>query len=462
MGRYYQERDYPHFDYTLETTEELSGWELRGPIPDLDKPYFVCIGATQVFGRFCARPFPKLLSEALDLPVLNLGLGGHGPRTFLNDSLLSVINRSRFAIVQLVSARTGSNSAFENSESGRGPGTRLRDGKSMTFEEFLQEEFERSSQEDMVRLIEESRDSWVANYRKLLTSIEVPSILHWLSTSMPHRTDNFSESVWQLLGVFPQLVNEGMIRHLRRSCNAYVETVSRRGLPQPLWESSEQVDGTELRDGRLYNTYYPSPEMHEAAARDLLPAARALAAIRRPADEQDVRGALVVSYTEEVGRVVAAWCGPNVDVVTYDQIREDQDLLTYMLGSKPRVIHVRQKNLVDGYIHHRYASFLRANRPPPGNIDIVELIEFTKDSLRQERRVVRLCHFVETLDVTIEDCTSDTQGVANQISSFLQRPIQEPASSAALTPIRRTEILNFRLLVDTIERMSNDLKDAGA
>ena len=87
MGRYYQERDFPLFDYGLAMTGELASWELRGPIPDLEKPYFVCVGATQVFGRFCARPFPQILSEELGLPVLNLGIGGHGPRTFLNEPL---------------------------------------------------------------------------------------------------------------------------------------------------------------------------------------------------------------------------------------------------------------------------------------------------------------------------------------------------------------------------------------
>ena len=128
-----------------------------------------------------------------------------------------------------------------------------------------------------------------------------------------------------MLGSFPQLVNGRMISEVRFLSDAYVETVCRKGLPQALWEADEEVSGTELRNGRLYNTYYPSPEMHQAAAENLLRPARALAGSRRPAPAAE-RETLVVSCTLEGGRVVSSWCGPRTTFVTYAQVEQDHDL----------------------------------------------------------------------------------------------------------------------------------------
>lgn len=453
MGRYFQERDYPMFDYRLSTTEQLSGWELRGPVPDLEKPYFVCVGATQVFGRFCSRPFPQILSENLGLPVLNLGMGGHGPQAFLNESLLAAINRAEFAIVQLSSARIGSNSGFRNSESGRAPGLRLRDQKPMMFEQFLVEEFEHAPHEVVLRLVQETRDSWVANYRALLEAITVPTIVHWLSTVLPQRIDDYSSTAWELLGVFPQLVNDRMISQIRPMCDVYVETVCRKGLPQPLWEASEPVSGTDLRNGRLYNTYYPSPEIHEAAAKDLLRPARALAGSRQPQLTAPLRKTLVVSPTEECGKVVSAWCGPLASFVTYDQIGQDWDLLNYLVEQRPFVIHVRWRNSLDAYLHRRAAINLEANMPSPADVDLVDLTLFADATLGLERRVVRLCRFQDMLEVWMDDCAEDPQASYQAIAEFLGLPLQLPAGMPLIASSPKSIIQNRVLLRSALENL---------
>jgi len=453
VGSYYQERDYPHFDYALATAESLPGWELRGPVPDLEKPYFVCIGATQVFGRFCARPFPQILSEELGLPVLNLGMGGHGPRTFVRPGLLAAINRAEFAIVQLASARIGSNSFFENSESGRAPGRRLRDDKEMVFDQFLVEEFDRSPHEVIVRLVQETRDSWIASYRELLGAITVPTIMHWLSTVLPQRIDDYSSSVWELLGAFPQLVNSQMISQIRLMCDAYVETVCRKGLPQPLWEASEAVSGTELRNGRLYNFYYPPPEIHEVAARDLLRPARALAGSRQPKLPAPERRTLVVSCTEESGKVVSAWCGPHASFVTYDQIRQDRDLLTYLLEQRPFVVHVKWRNLLEAYLQRRFADSVEANMPPSADVDLQELTLFARVTLEHEWRAAGLSRFQDVLEVWIEDCAGDPQSAFKAIAEFIQRPRQLSEDMPVIGPFPDFKVHNRGLLELTLKKL---------
>ena len=442
MGRYYQERDNPLFDYGLATTGDLAGWELRGPIPDLQQPYFVCVGATQVFGRFCARPFPQILSEELGLPVLNLGLGGHGPRTFLNESLISAINGALFAIVQLGSARVGSNSLFENSATGRAPGVRHRDGRTMMFDEFLAEEFVNSPHEVVARLVQETRDSWVSSYRALLGAITVPTIMHWLSGDLPQRADDYSMSVWELLGTFPQLVNGRMINQVRLLSDAYVETVCRKGLPQALWEATEQVSGTELRNGRLYNTYYPSPEMHQAAAENLLRPARALAGSRRAQSTATKRETLVVSCTLEGGRVVSGWCGPRTTFVTYGQVEQDHDLLSYLLERRPLVIHVKRRSMLKGYLQRRSAEIAEANMPPPADVDPLDFLTFARTALAQEWRVARLSRFQNVLELLIEDCAGDPPAALSTISDFIARPLAWSTEMPRVLPFDEPPVQN--------------------
>ena len=457
MGRYYQERDYPYFDYELGSSEEISGWELRGPIPDLDKPYFVCVGATQVFGRFCNRPFPRILSEELGLPVLNLGMGGHGPRTFLGKSLLSAINRAEFAIVQLSSARIGSNSFFENSESGRGDGIRLCDNKAMLFDEFLAEEFERSSLEVMARIVRETRDSWIASYRELLGAITVPTIIHWLSTVLPQRVDDYSSSVWELLGAFPQLVNDSMINQVRLFGHAYVETVSRKGLPQPLWKAGEEVSGTVLRNGMLFNDYYPSPDMHEIAAKDLLRPARALAASRAPKPSASDRETLVVSCSLEGGTVVSAWCGPKTRIVTYSQIEQDQDLLTFLLERRPFVIHVKPGDMLEAYLQFRLATSRMGNTVPPADVDLLELTNFARATFANEWRIAWLSRFQDLLEISIEKCRNNPAEALAEISKFMGLPLQWSSEMPLISPLPKHTVYNRVQLENMLRSLADSI-----
>ena len=110
VNRGYQHEDINIIDYAL-TTPAGSKVDLRGPVPDLDKPYIVALGAAQTFGRFVERPYSAIIQEKTGMPVLNLGMSGAGPSFFLlRPELMSLINRSALAIVQVMSGRSTSNS----------------------------------------------------------------------------------------------------------------------------------------------------------------------------------------------------------------------------------------------------------------------------------------------------------------------------------------------------------------
>jgi hypothetical protein len=244
-----------------------------------------------------------------------------------------------------------------------------------------------------------------------------------------------------------------MISQVRLLGHAYVETVCRKGLPQALWEAVEEVSGTELRNGRLYNTYYPSPEMHRAAAANLLRPARALAGSRRaqpPAAEREV---LVVSCTLESGRVVSSWCGPHHAFVTYGQVEQDHDLLTYLLERRPFVIHVKWRNMLKGYLQRRSADAVAANMPPPADVDPLELMTFARTALAQEWRVFRLTRFQDVLELFIDDCASDPPATLNNISEFISRPLEWSAEMPRILPFDEPRVHNRVQLESTLESL---------
>src|SRR5690242_3268014 len=72
----YQTLDQGHFDYAEYAVPGISRQLLRGPAVSRARPYFVCIGAAQTFGRFVHRPYPQLLAQSLGLQALNFGVAG--------------------------------------------------------------------------------------------------------------------------------------------------------------------------------------------------------------------------------------------------------------------------------------------------------------------------------------------------------------------------------------------------
>lgn len=252
---------------------------IRGPRPQhLEKDaYFVCLGAAQTFGRFCARPFPTILQEKLSLPVLNISHGGAGPSFFGGDRLLRYLNNAQFVIVQVMSGRSESNSLFKSD--GIGHYRRRTDGANLNCDQAFRELLRTKPQAFISEIVEETRRNWCASYNRLLSAITVPKLLLWFSTRAPDYRQGWC-NLSELFGAFPQLVNAQIVREVQQCCEAYVECTTERGMPQILvdrftgertiitdpWTSEPWVD----------NWYYPTPEMHEDAADLLTPACRSI------------------------------------------------------------------------------------------------------------------------------------------------------------------------------------------
>lgn len=285
MGKLYQVWDEGLFDYGMYTFEEV---EVRGPKPK-KRGHICCIGAAQTFGRYCHDPFPNIIGASLNVGVLNFGIGGAGPEFFLAQKrLLEAANQCEVVVVQVLSARSVSNSVFRSTYGGR-DGMRVVDGKQMPaeqiFADLLTGKDPRGHDSDFVaQLLNETQLNYVTGMRRLLASIDRPKILFWFSVRHPERkhcpprlsmyylldwlkrccaSARLISPCENLFGCFPQLVNATMVESLRTSADYYVECVTHVGLPL-------LIKAPLTRTVR-WNNYYPSPSMHRTAAAALLP-----------------------------------------------------------------------------------------------------------------------------------------------------------------------------------------------
>jgi Domain of unknown function (DUF6473) len=304
----YQNRDYEVVDYHMA---ELPGTGLmfRGPLPDLTPAsYFACIGAAQTLGCFCQVPYPRLIEQTFELPSLNLGYGGAGPEFFSKQpAVLEYVNRARFAVLQVMSARSQSNSYYEcgglEYVTLRETGQRL--GAHAAFEQLvwgpqlvsklpLSRKWKRRISKVIARsddrvpgLVEELQAEWVKSSLALIEQISVPVLLLWFSQRSPTYEQRFGTAE-TTLGEYPHLVTQEMLQALRPKVAGFVECVSRRGSPQPLISrfTGKPTTVTPASDrpdlgGAVWhhNQYYPSPAMHEDAGmllRDHLQSHRAV------------------------------------------------------------------------------------------------------------------------------------------------------------------------------------------
>jgi hypothetical protein len=282
MSLFYQARDLKFFDYELyrlPRTREL----LRGPRPadfgNLGRMVSF-VGSAHTFGVLCRYPFPTLLGSMLGRDVLNLGLGGAGPSSFLlpaRRKLLERINRTQVCVVQVMSARGGENRLLANPVGGH----KLRyrtdaaDATLRPADELYAEILRDRDAAEVLDVVEETRRNWVESYQALAAEIRVPKILLWFSTRSPEY-DFSTSNVHRLFGGFPQLVNAEMLASAAQAFDRLAIATSNEGMPVRLWN---RFTGEPARAARgdvamTSNNYYPSQHMHIRAAQVLEPLLR--------------------------------------------------------------------------------------------------------------------------------------------------------------------------------------------
>ena len=235
------------------------------------------LGAAQTFGVMCRYPFPTLLGSMLGRDVLNLGIGGAGPSTFLGPArrkLLDRINRTRACVVQVMSARGGENRLLVNPTGGHKVRYRTdaADVMPRPSEEVYAEILRDYDAAEVLDVVNETRKNWVESYQALAAEIRVPKILLWFSTRSPEY-DCSTSNVHSLFGGFPQLVNAEMVASAAQAFDRLAVATSNEGMPVALWNRFTGEPARAARGGvaKTSNNYYPSQHMHMRAAQVLEP-----------------------------------------------------------------------------------------------------------------------------------------------------------------------------------------------
>jgi len=282
MSKVYQMQGFDAIDYHLCSLPGLGG-HFRGPYPGelIDNQFVACVGAAQTFGVFCRFPFPAQLEERIGLRCVNMGIGGAGPEAFFRPPHLALINRSRLAIVQVMSARCVSNSefvhpgGFSNGRRRSHPDSPLEQASEL-WGRYIAE----NSKEKVISLVGESRANWVEWYKKLLASITVPKILFWFSERKPEEKSGGDDtrSFNTLSGGYPHFVNRDMLEALRPCVDSVVECSTPKGMPQVVYSRFKPARARIELPGKVTDTnwYYPSPHMHSAATEILEDSVKAL------------------------------------------------------------------------------------------------------------------------------------------------------------------------------------------
>lgn len=266
----YTKQDFNIVDYRIE---RLNGTEflVRGPIPDLAGDFIVFLGAAQTFGRFCTKPFPALVGEFLELPILNLGFIGAGPGFFLeNEVLIEIANKAKFIVVQVMSARSVSAHPFSVDPFNNGVLINTLTGErklaDLQFNDFLL----RESKQAALELRERFRSEYLFKMKSLLQKLKSPKALLLISNNKHPdiETKDFGTDVHSFTSGFPHFVTNQMLVNLATYADYYIEAIGMRGLPQVLIsrytnEPELVFPASDIHIKRKdLNNYYPSPEMH--------------------------------------------------------------------------------------------------------------------------------------------------------------------------------------------------------
>lgn len=266
----YTKRDHEVIDYHAYKIGNLP-YEFRGPKPNLTPgDYVAFIGAAQTFGCFANEPFPDLIQKHLNVATLNLGIGGAGPSYFVVPELLPLVNNAKVVVVQVMSGRSVENAYMKDCG---GKVTVRKTGERITAKEAYKR-VQAISEDYANQIVQETRDNYIREYEDLLCKITPPKILFWFSKREPDYIEDYGKER-HILGGFPQLVNQEMLEKIADKCDAYVNCTTNRGSPQRhISRTTGKPVSIISRPGmrpKTHNHYYPSPEMHEDAARSLLP-----------------------------------------------------------------------------------------------------------------------------------------------------------------------------------------------
>ena len=204
----------------------------RGPRRDIERAFVAILGGSETYGKFVPDPFPDLIERDLGLPVANLGCMNAGPDVFLNeDSVTLIAARACVTVVQLLGAQNLSNRYYavhpRRNDRFLGATPLLRaifprvDFTEFNFTRHMLRALQHSSADRFEVVAEELRAAWVARMKQLLSRLNGPTILLWMSDNAPPSPTRRTE-----LAQNPVLVDAEMVTSIRGHATGYVQVIT--------------------------------------------------------------------------------------------------------------------------------------------------------------------------------------------------------------------------------------------
>ncbi|ABD53461.1 DUF6473 family protein [Jannaschia sp. CCS1] len=247
-----------------------SALRFRGPLSADNGPSLVCIGSSETFGRFIDSPFATQLDQALDMPVLNLGVMNAGLDVMMNDPAIAAAVADADAVVmQITSAHNMTNRFYSvhprRNDRFLSASAMLRtiypqvDFTEFHFTRHLLSHLREASEDRFEILRTELESAWVARMRRYLNSLAVPVHLLWLSNRKPDMPEDAD------LARHPLFVTSKMLEEVREDAAS---------LTIAACDGSDEADAVK---GKFYGPkeeaaarLLPGPDLHAMATDGLL------------------------------------------------------------------------------------------------------------------------------------------------------------------------------------------------
>lgn len=190
----------PKLDYRL-CGFEGTRLRFRGPTPDFGKPYIAALGGSETYGKFVRHPFPGLLQDWIDTPVVNLGVQHAGLSLFAEERwLLDTASKAELTVFQVLGAQNMSNRLYSvhsrRNDRFLTVSPALRDMypsvdfAEVNFTGHLLDTLVTQSKAAFEVLVEELKWAWVQRMRRIVKTINGDVVLLWVSDRRPEDTRN--------------------------------------------------------------------------------------------------------------------------------------------------------------------------------------------------------------------------------------------------------------------------------
>lgn len=245
----------------------------RGPERDLTEAYTLCVGGTETYGKFIAKPFPDLVEAGTGRACVNFGSINAGIDAFLSDpAALLVMRRAEAVVIQVMGAHNMSNRFYRvhprrNDRFLDASAVMKRLFREVDFTEF---HFTRHmlgslcarapDRYEMLR--DELQQAWVARMRLLLNSIPGRKYLLWFSAHPPSVTSGYPG-----LGPDPLFIDRSMLDALLPLVDDVIEAVVSPGALEHGCEGMVFSDMEKVAAQRLLG-----PAAHQEAAQAIIDA----------------------------------------------------------------------------------------------------------------------------------------------------------------------------------------------